>query len=211
MTSRKCHTEPAIDTFLFDIGNVLVTFDFSKAVRLIAADSASDAQSITGAFGRLIVPLESGAIDGETFLSGIADAVGFRGGRSALRAAYQDIFEANAAMHRLVDSLAKRYRLILFSNTSALHKDWLFEQFPVFSRFEGGVFSYTSGSMKPDDGMYADAIRTFGVNPRNTVYLDDGPANIATGRRHGFHAIPYDPDRHADTLGSLAALGVGID
>ncbi|MEZ5326731.1 MAG: HAD family phosphatase [Verrucomicrobiales bacterium] len=203
-------TDTHIDTFLFDIGNVLVTFDFSKVVSFIEANSTADESTVQKEVEQRIVSLETGSIDGATFLAQLADTLHFSGDLDQLHLVYQDIFEPNQPMHQLVDTLCKNYRLVLFSNTSDLHKDSLFERYPVFSQFDGGVFSFISGSMKPDDGMYRDAIINHRIIPNRTLYLDDAPANIATGIRHGFHAIQYLPHQHERALAELAQLAPEI-
>ena len=211
MSSQVSDTDKAtIDTFLFDIGNVLVTFDFSKAIKFALEHSSSTEAEISSAVQELIVPLETGQLDGETFLDQLSQRIGYEGDANTLRQAYQDIFESNDPMRDIVNFLATNYRLVLFSNTSDLHKDWLFANYPVFGHFDEGIFSFVSGAMKPDDGMYLDAIHSLEIEPSRTIYLDDAPANIETGMRHGFRAVQYLPETHDQVVRKIQEMNVDL-
>jgi putative hydrolase of the HAD superfamily len=86
--------------------------------------------------------------------------------------------------------------LILFSNINSIHSPWIFERFPEFSLFQGGVLSFETGFIKPDPRIYDHAIEKHGLDPANTLYIDDLPANIATGKSLGFPSWQYDLKDH---------------
>jgi FMN phosphatase YigB (HAD superfamily) len=52
------------------------------------------------------------------------------------------------------------------------------------------------------------AIRQFGVEPENTIYLDDLTANVEAARGAGLRAFRYDPEAHEDLLAALRREGV---
>ena len=62
--------------------------------------------------------------------------------------------------------------------------------------------------MKPERPIFEIALRQFGVEPAETVYIDDMAPNVATARDFGFHAFQYDCAQHARLVEQLAALGV---
>ncbi len=74
---------------------------------------------------------------------------------------------------------------LLLSNTSGLHKDWLFAKFPVFQHFAGGIYSHEAQCMKPHDAIFQQAVAAFDLDPATTFYIDDLEDNIATGQRLG--------------------------
>jgi HAD superfamily hydrolase (TIGR01509 family) len=90
----------------------------------------------------------------------------------------------------------RRVPVYLFSNTSELHETYLFRRFPGFTQFTGGFYSWRLGAMKPGPGMYQAALTTLGLRGEEIAYIDDLPANIATGRSFGFHSLQYDRSRH---------------
>jgi putative hydrolase of the HAD superfamily len=92
---------------------------------------------------------------------------------------------------------ADGHRLILFSNTNAIHCPWVFEAYPEFSLFSGAVLSFETGFIKPEPPIYQHAIDAHGLVPAETLYIDDLPQNIATGREFGFQCHTYDLRDHA--------------
>jgi len=189
-------SEPA---FLFDIGNVLVKFDFTHALLKLSELSAVPAQEVPTVLTPLKDSLESGGMSDHDFITQSIAKLGFKGGRNDFIELWGDIFTEHQPMTALVEQLAGKYPLYLFSNTSGLHKEWLFERFEVFRHFKDGVYSYEAKSSKPAEGMYRDAIRRFNLDPAQTLYVDDLTDNIVTGRRLGFLCHQYEA-RHHDKL-----------
>ncbi len=52
--------------------------------------------------------------------------------------------------------------------------------------------------------MYEQAIERFGLVPGETLYIDDLPANIETGKAMGFQTHQYDLNNHAAFLAVIA-------
>ena len=113
------------------------------------------------------------------------------------RHAWQRIFTPNEPMWKTVRGLsAAGHRLILFSNTNAIHCPWVFEAYPEFSLFNGAVLSFEVGAIKPHPPIYQHAMNVHDLDPADTLYIDDLPENIATGREFGFHCHQYDLKDH---------------
>jgi putative hydrolase of the HAD superfamily len=151
---------------------------------------------------------ERGALDRAGFLSALRDLLGHAGPDEDLTRAWQEIFQPNEPMWRLVETLHDHYPLYLLSNTNCLHHEYVAREYEVFEKFADGVFSYRAKLMKPEREIFALAIRQFGVEPGSTVYLDDLSANVEAARAAGLRAFQYHPDAHADCLATLRAQGV---
>lgn len=192
---------------LFDIGNVLVRFDFTHAAQRFAAQSNTTAEEVLALLSPFKDDLESGRIADDDFIAQSVERIGFRGTREEFIEIWGDIFTANEPMVARVKQLSGRIPLYLFSNTSGLHKAWLFEKFDVFGHFAGGIYSHEARCMKPHEPIFREAINTFDLEPGQTLYIDDLPDNIQTGRRLGFRCHQYHPDRHEEFEPALAAFG----
>lgn len=186
----------ASPALLFDIGNVLVRFDFTVAAQRFAAKS----EATTGEVLALLTPfkdeLESGSISDDDFIAQSISRIGFRGTREDFTGIWGDIFTENGPMIAAVAELAATHPLYLLSNTSGLHKAWLFDKFPVFQQFKGGIYSHEARCMKPHEPIFHAAMDAFGLDPAVTLYVDDLADNIATGKRLGFVCHHYHHDRH---------------
>jgi glucose-1-phosphatase len=198
-----------IEAFLFDIGNVLVTVHFSRAMNRLAARSDLRADEICGRLTPLIGEMECGKFGSREFVRRGAAATRFAGTPEEFIAAYTEIFDENPPMSRLVAALAERFPLYLLSNTSGLHLDYLRAIDPVFAHFRGGVFSYLAASLKPDEKIFREAIAQCRLDPGRTLYLDDGAANTAVAARLGFQTFTYDWRRHDDFVEFLRPVHAG--
>ena len=72
-----------------------------------------------------------------------------------------------------------------------------FRGIPGVLPFPEAVLSYQTGFVKPEPEIYHHAIREHGLVPEETLYIDDLPQNIATGRDLGFRTWQYDMKDHA--------------
>ena len=76
--------------------------------------------------------------------------------------------------------------------------NWSHEAFPVaYSRyaflkeFNGIVVSGEEKLLKPDHAIYRLLIKRYGINPAESVYIDDNRDNALAAGELGFHAIHY--------------------
>jgi len=197
-----------IQSIIFDIGNVLLPFDFLLALERLqpkCRNLISDGVALTLP---LVHAYEAGSIGRAEFLMRIKALLEFSGSDAEFVEIWQDIFTENTRMTELVRSLYGRYPLYLLSNTSDLHFDFFWERYPVFQYFSGAVYSYQSRCMKPGRQIFEVAIRQFGVEPAQTVYIDDVTVNVEGAREVGLVGLQYDLKRHAEFLEALKATGV---
>jgi HAD superfamily hydrolase (TIGR01509 family) len=200
-----------IRAFLFDIGNVLLKFDFSIAIKKTLLQSeVQDAIEATTQIDRIKLGYEDGQIDRPAFLRGVFDVLKYRGTESEFIAAWEEIFTPNEPMVALVEQLHGRFPLYLLSNTSDIHRDYVFRQYPFFSRFSAGTYSYEAKASKPGREIYEIAQRQLGLEPATTFFIDDLLPNIETARSLGFHAHHYHHEEHDALLAQVAALGVSV-
>jgi FMN phosphatase YigB (HAD superfamily) len=199
-----------IRAFLFDIGNVLVRFDFSKAQRELAAlrNGEVDAEALAR-FEVVKLAYEDGQVSRADFLREAFGHLAFGGGEAEFLKAWQGIFTINEPMVAVVERLkAEGYPLYLLSNTNCMHVEGLFRDFPVFANFTAGTYSHEARASKPGRRIYEIACKQHGLTPGETFFIDDLEANIATARELGFVAHQYHPDRHGELLEALARVGV---
>ena len=103
-----------IKAFLFDIGKVLLNFDYQQAVDHVRAKSPLSSEQIRTAIGQFHIPLETGSITTGSFLEQAVQATQYGGAAEEFAAGYCDIFTLNQPMWELVDALRKNFPLYLF-------------------------------------------------------------------------------------------------
>ena len=185
-------------TFLFDIGRVLLDFDFEPSMaRLFPTASPIPPNGMNRLIERKD-EFEAGKIDVDDYTHWALETLDTPPRPTNSTDAWQQIFTPNEPMWECVRKLAADgHRLILFSNTNAIHCPWIFDEYPEFSLFHDAVLSFDTGFIKPQPEIYQHAIDTHGLDPAETLYIDDLPPNIATGREFGFRSWQYDLHDHA--------------
>lgn len=193
-------------TILFDIGNVLLFFDFNRTLTKLGIDPVSPPENLMNEFYTLRDRLETGELSRDAFFDKLTTLTKFTGGTDALRDAYCDIFTPNDKMWETLRSIAGSAQTVLFSNTSEIHIEFVRQRYPDFSLFDNAVFSYEVGDSKPRSPMYQDVIDRVGANPEQTFYVDDLLANINTGEDFEFTCHHYQSDRHDALVADLDAF-----
>ena len=82
-------------------------------------------------------------------------------------------------------------RLVALSNWSAEMFPVALERFDFLSWFEGIVISGEVGVNKPDPRIFEHLVGRFGIEPAESLFIDDSPANIDAARALGFRAIQF--------------------
>lgn len=196
-----------IEAFIFDIGNVLLSFDYGRVHRALAAKGAFDPDPVR--MKDLSARYERGEVDCAEFLDAFSALCGGAVPHQDLAAAWRDIFTPIVPMWELAARLhAEGYPLFLLSNTNRLQHEDIVRRHRVFELFRDGVYSYRAGMMKPDPGIYELAIRQCGTRPEAALYIDDVPAYVEAGRAAGLQAWCYEAAAHGDLLAALRERGV---
>ena len=185
-------------TFLFDIGRVILDFEFDSRLLALFPAGCDDAPARIQTLMARKDDFEAGRISVDEFVDWALGVVGCGISREEFLHAWRWIFTPNPPMWESIQRLSDAgHRLLLFSNTSGIHCPWALEHYPVFSKFHGAILSFETGFVKPDPEIFHHAVRTHQLIPAQTAYIDDLPGNIATGLQFGFHCWLYDLANHA--------------
>jgi glucose-1-phosphatase len=193
-------------TFLFDIGRVLLDFDFTPSLARLMPPGTPGASDKLATLMARKDELESGGVHIDEYTRWALEVLGTGTTAEEFHHAWRQIFTPNEPMWAKVRELAAAgHRLILFSNTNGIHSPWIFENYPEFALFHGAVLSHEAGAIKPQPQIYQYAIHHFDLVPQETRYIDDLPENIEAGIQTGFRSWQYDLHDHASFERWLAA------
>ncbi len=198
-----------IEKVLFDLGNVLLKFDFDHTHRKLAAHGAELDALESQEMIDLKLHYESGKITNSAFLQAVRELSGFSGSDAVFTQAWQHIFEVNAPMVAILAQMKDSgLPCYLLSNSNDLHAQHIRSTYDILDHFDDVIFSQEAQVMKPDLEIYEMAIRRFGLDPSQTLYIDDAAENIAAGRHLGFQCLHYQPQHHAQAATELVRLGL---
>ncbi len=202
---------PMIKQVLFDIGNVLLRFDHTPAIEKIQRYARKNLEDVREDIMAVNREYESGGIDRATFLQRAFEIIQFEGEDQDFVTAWQEIFTENLAMTALAHQVSRHYPVYILSNTSDIHVDYFTREYEVFKLFKQSIYSHEAGAMKPADHIYEVAIRELGIEPSETFYIDDLPANIEAGRKFGFVCHLYDWRNHDAVLEDMRQAGLDVE
>ena len=80
----------------------------------------------------------------------------------------------------------------IFSNTNDLAIEHVRRNFPFFQNFDGYIFSYEVGAMKPDAKIYEALEKMTGRRGAEIIYIDDRLENIEAGSARGWRTILHE-------------------
>ncbi len=195
---------------VFDLGKVLVDFDYSIAARKIATRSRKSLTEIQVLIeqSRFVIDYEIGRVTRREFYERVREATGFSGTLEEFGGFFADIFTEIPPMIELQAQIRQRgIPTYIFSNTNDLAIEHVRRNFPFFANFDGYIYSYEVGTMKPDPRIYEALEKLAGRRGADIVYLDDRPENVAGGTARGWRAILHEtPEKTRAAMEKLKLL-----
>ena len=177
---------------IFDLGKVLLDFDYRIAGRRIAEQGRVSPDQVRQFIDHspLLFRFETGRISREQFFAEVQAATGFGGTIENFREFFADIFSPIAPMVALQAELSGGgVPTYIFSNTNELAVDHIRRSYPFFGAFDGYILSYEHGAMKPDPKLYEVVETRTGCRGADLLYIDDRPENIETAVRRGWQVV----------------------
>ncbi len=86
---------------------------------------------------------------------------------------------------------AKGHAIYFLSNMPAPYADHLERSHGFFACFTDGVFSSRVKLIKPEPAIFELATRQFGIDPAQTVFVDDLASNVEMARSLGWNAVQF--------------------
>lgn len=195
-----------IRNIIFDLGGVIITLSHDEAVRRFQQLGLKDAPQQLDPYtqGGIFGQLEQGLIDAETFRSEFSKQVGREVTFDECRHAW--LGYAKELPQRNLDCLlrlrAQGYKVILLSNTNPYMMSWVMS--PEFDGHghdfthyvDACYLSYQHKVMKPDPMFFTKVLASENITPDETLFVDDGPRNVAAASQMGIHT--FCPENGAD-------------
>lgn len=196
---------------VLDFGNVVGFFDHRKTLARLSPYTSWSPDRIYNEIyaGTLEDELESGRITVDEFLQRFIQKCELSCDADFLLSACGDIFTPNPAVCDLVPQIKKHCRVVLGSNTNALHAAHFQKQFAeVLGHFHHQVLSHEIGVRKPKAGFFEECARRADAAPQECLFVDDLSANIAGAEAVGMKGLVYHPG--IDLPNELRRFGIQI-
>ena len=183
-----------IRTVIFDLGNVLVPFEIDRGYNALSANSGLPVHEVAARIhdSGLHTAFESGDFETAELHSRLSRLLGLNCEAPEFREIWNSIFLPQClTSEELVVDLKQRFRLVLLSNTNALHFGWLSERYPILRHFDAYTLSYEVKAMKPSPLIYAAAVHNAQCEPSECFFTDDVMAYVEGARAFGMDAEQF--------------------
>jgi putative hydrolase of the HAD superfamily len=188
-----------ISNIIFDLGRVLLNLDFDASIKafqeLGLKNDVLDKQQAYS--DPVFYDLEVGKISPEEFCNGVRRLLGNSqlSNEQIENAWYSMILDIPANRVKVVQELSKTYNIYLFSNTNQIHIERLQKAFKTeygfdfSSLFVKDFYSHEINARKPDLNSYQKVIELSGVNPEQSIFIDDLEKNIISAQQAGLNTF----------------------
>jgi len=90
-----------------------------------------------------------------------------------------------------IKKLRKKYKVGMLSNSGVYFIDKIFQENGLKNLFDSVVVSERVGFIKPDPRIFEVVSRELGINPEETVFIDDRQSNTDAAEKLGIKGIVY--------------------
>ncbi|MCX7605053.1 MAG: HAD family phosphatase [Bryobacteraceae bacterium] len=201
-----------IRTLIFDLGRVIVPFDFRRGYEAMSARCGLPPEEVRArlASDGLVRAFESGGMGARDFHRRVQQLLETGVEFEEFREIWFSIFLPETLISDdFLEKLHTNYRLVLLSNTNPLHFEMIRERYPALRHFDAFVLSYEAGAMKPDAPIYEAAVRAARCAPGECFFTDDIPEYVEAARRFGIDAVVFEGQASLER--ELARRGVRWD
>jgi putative hydrolase of the HAD superfamily len=186
-----------ISTIFFDLGKVLVDYDFNIALQRVAKLSLLDLSHLENRVYSdypLIDDYEHGRISTPAFFTEMKSHFQFQGSIEELENIWCDVFTLMPDHVSYARILAEYYPLAIISNTSDSHIRFLENAYDFFPVFRKRIYSHEVGIMKPAAAIYEHALKEMGADKYESLFIDDREENVLGASQLGWQTIHLRPD-----------------
>jgi len=188
---------------LFDFGGVFVDLDMDAVNMGIQTYMGTTLQGLYHRYSEIFDGFETGHLSEKEFVDAVAE-MGLPKNKII------DIWNSMVVgipqkRIEFLQSLQGKYNLYLYSNTNSFHEKELnrlllaqqgMSLVEFRQLFDGSWFSHDIGFRKPGQEGFEYIIQQTGINPKETLFIDDSPSYLegakAVGMSTVLHDVAYD-------------------
>jgi putative hydrolase of the HAD superfamily len=200
-----------IEAILFDLGKVIVDFNFETSVQALHSCCSISRDRFEQVLWdeAWIRRYEMGEISTGDFHAYLCESASLTMPLADFESAWSSAFLPDPLVsYELLSTLKRNYPLILVSNINEAHFEFIQSKYSALDYFDQLVLSYEVGSLKPDHKIFEHAIDIAGRPAEALFFTDDREENILAARKLGIHGHQFQGQ--ANLLQALQDAGVQI-
>lgn len=179
---------------VFDLGNVLIPFDYNIVVEGL--------EKVETGLGKKFAELyhqnyhihrqhEKGELTSGEFVEIMLGWLEHKMSGEEFCKIYSSLFTVNEKMIELLPKLKQNYKLVLLSNTNEIHKKYGWQHYEFIQHFDKLILSHEVGAIKPEPEIY-EAVEQFTQAPASEhLFTDDIEEYMNAAKEKGWDAVQF--------------------
>ncbi|MFQ5585793.1 MAG: HAD family hydrolase [Thermodesulfobacteriota bacterium] len=174
MGSKTDKDSTSTRVIVFDLGNVLLPFDWERSIQGLQKIDRGAAQRVERVVDSdVMLAYEKGSVSTGEFYRRAVEMLEVTIPLPEFKRLFSDIFTANDDLIALLPHLCERYKLFLLSNTCEMHIEWIEKRFSLLHHFDELILSHQVGHVKPEREIFDTVLARSGLTPEKHFYVDD--------------------------------------
>lgn len=201
----EAHELEQVKNIIFDLGNVVIDIHYNRTLEAFKKLGITDFEKAYTLFKQsdLFNLLETGKIKGEEFCNSLrTNGIGEITDEQIKDAWSMMLGELTAENYEFLKTVKKQYKTFLLSNTNEIHIEVFVKAIEkAFGRnvlpemFDKVYYSHTVQLRKPTVEIYEFVLKDAGLNPRQTIFVDDLLENVEASRKVGILGYHLEKER----------------
>lgn len=182
------------ELIIFDLGRVLVDFDFRKVIHSLQKHSPLSRKQIHDHFKNtpLWDKFERGKVTPKAFFADLQKKLKLEGlTLSTFTPLWNDIFDEKKDTVAILKRLRGRYRLAMLSNVNVMHWEHIRDRHEFMKWFDHPVASYAIGHRKPKPEAFHAVLKKAKTHPSRALFFDDLIEHIRGAKALGIRAHQF--------------------
>ena len=180
-----------IKTIIFDIGGVLIGYDWTKYMLELFNNDEKLVSILKENIFKNWDEVDRGILSEKELLNRFAKDIPEL--EPEIKLFWNNLGDAlwqyDFTKGWLTELKSRGYQLLFLSNWSRYVRECATKQMDFLPLFDGGVFSYKVKLIKPDLAIYREIIRRYNLNSSECVFLDDKFDNCNAAKECGMKAV----------------------
>ena len=186
--------EKKYSVIVFDLGNVLLPFDYNimlEKLEKIEKNLGRNFLNFYKEYYDIHRAFERGELPEKEFLEKMLMNLNYKIDKKTFCIYYSSVFTENKNVVSLLPVLKKNYMLVLLSNTNSIHREYAWKNYEFINYFDKLILSYEVKALKPEKKIYK-AVENFTKKPSGEhLFIDDIKEYAEGAKKMGWDSIHF--------------------
>lgn len=197
-----------VKNIVFDIGDVILNFDFNRVVDKYTSDPQDKEFILNNILNTKdwqgFTLIDKGYLTIDEAITIVLKNTNHKKDELITKV-FKHYFlycHFNEQVLDLIKRLKTRYKIYLLSNINEYTFNFIKDS-GLFERVDGYILSFQVHQVKPEEEIYKNLIHKYNIKAYESLFIDDTQDNIKTAKNLGFEAIHALPNNYEDLINKL--------